>query len=495
MKRALLINWDSYPHVQSGGVYTWAKGLVDHLEDWEFIIFNQLSNPNANANFAVPSRVKEVIGLPIFGTLRLEEYYSSGSSLVSKISRTDHSVINGTFVPLFSRFLDCVFDENCDPSELSGLLLKLHRFLVTYDSKKCLEDHRTWDTFLDKVRDEPLNKGMNLREALVNFQLIQKSLQVLSVDIPKIDLIHASLAWLPAMVGISAKLEHRSPFVITEHGVAFRELMLYYNMFLYSEASKVFWTTFTHNVVRCIYASADLIVPVCMANEAWERRLGADPSKIKVIHNGVDIERFRPLRVDRYPSPTVVTVSRISVFKDLIGLIQAIDIVRRTVPDVLCLIFGESVEPEYSAACVESVRRLGLESSVRFMGGTKEPEKAYALADVVAFSSITEGFPFAVIEAMACGKPVVATDVGGVREALASCGILVRSRNPRELAAGILRLLEDEVLRNEFGRKGTERVKAEFSLKMSIEKYERVYRGLVSDTPLEPVLAGEVQAR
>jgi polysaccharide biosynthesis protein PelF len=480
MRRALLVNWDSYPHITSGGVYTWEKGLVENLEGWEFIVFNQLSNPNANADFNVPPQVKKVIGLPIFGTLRVEEYYSNGDSLLSRISRTDQSVIRGTFAPLFSEFVRNVFSDRCEPDELSKLVFELHRFLVRYDFKKCFEDPRTWDVFLDEIRSDPLNSEMTLREALVNFQLIQRSLQVLSVDIPKVDLVHASLAWLPALVGISTKMEHGCPFVITEHGIAFRELMLYYNMFLYNEASKIFWTTFTRNVVRSIYASADMIVPVCRANESWEKHLGADPAKIRVIHNGVDTNRFRPIEVPRHSRPTVVTASRISVFKDLVAMIQAISIVRSTIPDVLCMVFGESTEPEYSATCLETVRRLGLEDNFRFMGGTKEPEKAYALADVVVFSSITEGFPFAVIEAMACGKPVVATDVGGVSEALSGCGILVRSRNPEALAGGIQKLLADESLRRNLGAKGLEKVRKDFSLKLSIQRYGQVYRELVS---------------
>jgi glycosyltransferase involved in cell wall biosynthesis len=112
------------------------------------------------------------------------------------------------------------------------------------------------------------------------------------------------------------------------------------------------------------------------------------------------------------------------------------------------------------------------------MGGTDEPEKAYNLADVVAFSSITEGFPYGVIEAMACGKAVVATDVGGVSEALEGCGLLVRSRSPRQLANAIIKLLKDEPLRKGFEAAAFKRVKEEFTLEKEVQQYRELYQEL-----------------
>jgi glycosyltransferase involved in cell wall biosynthesis len=109
------------------------------------------------------------------------------------------------------------------------------------------------------------------------------------------------------------------------------------------------------------------------------------------------------------------------------------------------------------------------------MGATKTPEKAYNLADVVAFSSLTEGFSFGVIEAMACGKAVVATEVGGVREALEGCGLLVRSRSPRDLAKGITTLLEDEGMTRRFEDAALRRARTEFSLEKEIQEYSNLY--------------------
>jgi glycosyltransferase involved in cell wall biosynthesis len=482
-KRALLVNWDNYPNVASGGVYTWAKSLVESLSDWDFYVFNQVSNPNVNSEYTLPSNVKQVIELPIFGTNRYEEFYDDGNPFIPKIRRTTEKVVERDFLPLYTEFLDGVFADDCEPKRLGESICRLHTFLTRFDTKKCFENPLTWETFVGRVGKDPLYREMRLREALANFQTVERSMQVLSAVMPKVDIIHCSLAWLPAMVAIPAKVENGSPILITEHGVAFRELVLYYNAYLYNEPSRIFWTVFTRNMVRMIYDYADKITPVCKANKEWEVNLGVDRSKIEVVYNGIDIKKFRPIPVPKQERPTVVSVARLSIFKDIINLIQAIGYVRETVPTVQCLLYGNSTELEYATKCTDLAHRLGLEDNFKFMGSTKEPEKAYNMADVVAFSSISEGFPFGVIEAMACGKAIVATDVGGVSEAVEGCGLLVRSRRPRDLADGIMKLLDDTALRERFEKAAFMRATSEFSLERQVEQYRKIYDALTTPAP------------
>jgi hypothetical protein len=165
-RRVLLINWDSYPHVASGGVSTWARGLVENMPDCEFTIFNQLSNPNSNSTLRLPPNVKKVIGMPVFGTTRLEEFFTDGSALIPRIRRTTDSVVVKRFLPLYGAFLESILADTCDPDRLAQLVLELHNFLTVYDSKKCFEHPRTWDVFLERVMKDPLYKEMKLREAL-----------------------------------------------------------------------------------------------------------------------------------------------------------------------------------------------------------------------------------------------------------------------------------------------------------------------------------------
>ena len=476
MRDVLLVNWDSYPNFASGGVYTWEKTLIDRMPDWNFSVMNFLSNSNSNGRYSVPANVRSVTEFPMYGTTRYEEFYNDRSSLLSKIVRTNDSTIQRQFIPIFRDFLSNTISSNFNPSRFFDGIAKLHAFFQKYDAKKCLEHVASWDVFAECIRSDSMYRRMPMQSALSAFQTFQRSTQLLSIGVPRVDLIHCSLVWLPSLVGIVGKMEHGCPLIVTEHGVAFRELMLYSSSYLYDEPSKIFSKIFTHNIVRAVYSSADIIAPVCYANTVWEKMLGADESKIRVIYNGVDTNRFRPLPLPKPPrNPVAVFVGRVDSFKDIVCLITAISLAKKEVPALNCLIFGASTDLEYSQMCINAVRQNGLQDSVRFMGPVKNPEKAYSLGDIVISSSISEGFPFAVIEAMACGKAVVATDVGGVREALDSCGILVKSRRPSEIASAIVTLIRNDKLRNELGLAAMKRARQKFTIEQSIENYRALY--------------------
>ena len=479
MKKVLIINWDCYPNFATGGVYTWTKTLIDSMHDYEFVVINQLSNPNSNGVYTIPKNVTSVIEVPIFGATRYEEFCKRDDLLQARILRTTQNVIKEKFIPLYQEFMKSVLSDRCNTQTLVDVILQLHDLLIKYDAKKCLEHPLTWDIFIDLLNKEPIYSNMTFKESLTAFQLIQRNIQLLSIQVPKVDVIHCSLAWLPSLIAVYAKKESKCPVIITEHGVAFRELLLYYNAYLFDEPSKIFWKVFSHNIVRVVYSIADVITPVCEANKNWEMSLGADPSKIKVIYNGVNISRFKPMQVSRESDrPTVVTVARVDVFKDIVCLIQAIKYAKEQIPNILCLIYGTSSDLDYSLRCLKTVKDLQLEDHVKFMGGTKEPEKVYNAADIVAISSITEGFPFTIIEAMACGKAVVASDVGGVGEALDGCGLLVRSRRPYDLAQGMVRLLQDEKLRHQFEAAAVKKVHDEFTLDKCVDNFKKEYERL-----------------
>jgi glycosyltransferase involved in cell wall biosynthesis len=103
---------------------------------------------------------------------------------------------------------------------------------------------------------------------------------------------------------------------------------------------------------------------------------------------------------------------------------------------------------------------------------------AYADADVVLLTSISEAFPYSVIEAMSCERAVVASDVGGVHEALEDCGILVKPRDVDAFAASVGQLLDDRSLRLRLGRRARQRVLEEFRLDHCVASYLDLYQTL-----------------
>jgi tetratricopeptide (TPR) repeat protein len=173
--------------------------------------------------------------------------------------------------------------------------------------------------------------------------------------------------------------------------------------------------------------------------------------------------------------PTVVTVARIDPIKDLVTLIRAAEKVKEKLPEVRFLIYGSISVPSYYEECLQLIQKLGLEQTVKFAGHTSNIMQAYHAGDVVALSSISEAFPYSVIEAMMSGKAVVTTDVGGIGEALGDTGILVDPRNSVQLAEGLLKLLENERLRNSLGEEARRRALDYFTLDQVLEHYYKSY--------------------
>ena len=128
--------------------------------------------------------------------------------------------------------------------------------------------------------------------------------------------------------------------------------------------------------------------------------------------------------------PTISFLGRIDPLKDLLTLVTAFGIVHEQLPSARLKIYGVAPvgNEQYRDAVVARVAQLKLESAVTFCGRVERQADAYHAGHVVALSSISEGFPYTVVEAMACGRPVVATNVGGVSEAVADAGFVESRR-------------------------------------------------------------------
>lgn len=480
----LLVNWDNYPNSSSGGVYAWARHMIDNLKDTEFVVLNCLSHPNVNSSYTLPKNVVQVIEMPLYGCVRYEEFYAGNRALVGRIKKTSDSFIEKQFIPLFDRFFGGLISDSCDPRAVIESAVELHKLLLTCDSKKCLESPATFGAFASRLSRDMLYQGIQAKEAGDLFHFVQRMVQLLSFELPPVDLVHSSNAWIPAFSGICAKHNSGCRMIVTEHGVAFKDLLLYHRLFIHSEAYNILWKMMSSNIIRTVYAAADTLAPVCAANAAAAELFQTPSSKIKVIYNGVDGETFRPVDKPRPAEaqrrPTVVYVGRLELLKDILGLVQAVDYMRKAYPNILCLVYGSSTDLEYSKACVRAVRDLRLQDNIKFMGNTPHPEEAYNAGDIVILSSLREGFPYTVVEAMSCGKVVVSTDVGGVREALEGCGMLVGSRHPQELARAVLKLLGDKRMRDNLELNALKKIEEKFSLEHSISEYHSLYGELAA---------------
>jgi glycosyltransferase involved in cell wall biosynthesis len=191
---------------------------------------------------------------------------------------------------------------------------------------------------------------------------------------------------------------------------------------------------------------------------------GVAPAKIVVVRNFLDESAFEvasPAACAAFRRELALAddaivigcVARLDPIKDHESLITAFADVRRDEPRAVLVLIGDG---PYRAALEQHARSAGVADSVRFAGWRSNAVNLHQWFDVSALASIAEGFPNAVIEAMAAGVPVVATNVGAVRDAVrdGETGLLVPSRDPRALAGALGRIVRDPALRTRLARAG-----------------------------------------
>jgi glycosyltransferase involved in cell wall biosynthesis len=265
--------------------------------------------------------------------------------------------------------------------------------------------------------------------------------------------------------------------ILTEHGVYVREQNLFLSRFHRLFFAKQFLLNLITAVARANYHHADVVSPVCHYNTRWEIAQGVARDKLRVIYNGVDPDRFAPAERETL-RPLVISTARIDPLKDIETFLRMAALVRASNPETRFAVYGSVPDRGYYEKCLALRSELGLDEVVDIGSEAANVVEAYQMATVVALTSVSEAFPYSVLEAMSCGKAVVATDVGGVREALESNGTLVPPRDPEALASEVRRFLDDPVLRAEFGKRARATVIEKFRTDHTIARYLEVYREL-----------------
>jgi glycosyltransferase involved in cell wall biosynthesis len=235
------------------------------------------------------------------------------------------------------------------------------------------------------------------------------------------------------------------------------------------------------------YLAEILLAPLCdviIANsEAGRADLvsrGVSPRRIELVRNGLDFERFEPARLTPlFPAirPAVLgMVAQMESRKDHPGLVEAFAAVQAAHPGVRLLLAGDGSRRDETEA---AAARFGVAGSVRFMGTVARSETVYASLDVyVQASASEEGTSNSILEAMASGRPVVATDVGGNREVVehGRTGLIVPPRDPGALARALDGLLRDPGRAVRMGEAGAVQVRERYGRRRMVEATLAVYR-------------------
>lgn len=248
---------------------------------------------------------------------------------------------------------------------------------------------------------------------------------------------------------------------------------------------------------RWKYEQVDLFI---CASEAIRRILlsdGVSADRAVTVHEGIDLARVasasEALLHDElwlpHGSPVVGNVAALVPHKGQRHLIDAAALVLRRVPDARFVIAGEG---ELRESLEQQVKHLGLEKHVFFTGFRTDVLSLIKAFDIFVMSSITEGLGTSLLDAMACGRPIVATTAGGIPEVVDKdvTGLLVPPRDHHAMADAIVKLLDDDQMRTRMGEAGIARANAMFSAERMVQEtlsaYGRAARARRSTDSGEP---------
>jgi glycosyltransferase involved in cell wall biosynthesis len=324
-----------------------------------------------------------------------------------------------------------------------------------------------------------------VHDAVTALQLLEHALRPLGYPPARADVVHTVTNGLGVLPALAAHWRYGTPVIVTEHGIALREQFLHSRQGPYRWPVRRLYLRFLRRLCALAYQQAQMITPGNVYNQRWEAQLGADLTKVRTIYNGVNPADF-PALVGEPEVPTISWAGRIDPVKDLETLLHAFCLVRGRLPDARLRIFGApppGQEP-YLERCRALAAELGLAGAVSFEGRVEHIRDAYAAGQIVVLCSITEGFPYTLIEAMTCGRPCVGTDVGGVTEAIGDTGLTVPPRSPQPLAQACLSLLEDAGARRRLGAAARLRALEYFTVDRAISAFDELYAFLGAGRPL-----------
>lgn len=284
------------------------------------------------------------------------------------------------------------------------------------------------------------------------------------LDRPSVVIAHQYTPFVYAI--LARRLVERVPIVYVEHGR------------FYPDRRRLRRVLFNRLVLR----SYDRIIAVGDAvRKALVTYEGFSPRRISVIYNGVNVAEFANARSSRAQirraleiqdqEVVFIHVARFDPLKDHITAVRAFAKLTDT-PSRLLLVGDGPTKPEVDSL----VRGLGLEKRTIALGFRTNIPELLAAADVFVLTSLTEGIPVTVIEAMATGLPVIATAVGGIPELIAHAreGLLVPPRDAEALAAAMRLLCEDRELRGRLGRAAHEKALRQFTEEKMHEQYNQI---------------------
>lgn len=481
--RIAMLTEGTYP-ITTGGVSTWCDQLISGIPEHEFDVTAIVSTGREASVWAPPPNLTGLHRIPMWG--------SWPSPLRSRRSGRRN----------VEQLLDVVWDAALGPDTALNHERFAEALRRLVEASESVSIARTlaatgsvpsllaaWTSHQVSAGNRPLHVG----EAVMACSLVDRMLALVDARLGDVDVVHATGNGPSGLVGLAHMWRTRTPGMLSEHGVYLRERYLAMGKSGMPWAVRRAVMAFTVALCRLCYREYPAILPVNRFNARWEKLLGAEKRQIETVVNGVDPATYTP--VESEPAvPTISFVGRIDPLKDLETLIRAFALVREEIPAARLRLFGpvQKINEPYRNELVALADQLGVSTALTWEGPSAGSRPAIEAGSIVALSSISEGLPFTVVEAMMCGRATVNTDVGGVSECLDDeqrTGRLVPARDPRAFADACIELLSDDLLRRRTGRLARAHSLAKFDLRVCLDNYRDHYARAGGTMPARPAAA------
>jgi len=309
-------------------------------------------------------------------------------------------------------------------------------------------------------------------------------LYLASQPMPEADLYHSCSTGYAGALGAFASIAFNKPYVVTEHGIYTRERE---EEILRADwvppVFKELWISMFYMFSRFAYRKAHYVTSLFQHAAIIQQDLGCPADKIRVIGNGIRVEDFahvKPKEPDGWID--IAAIVRIAPIKDIKTMIYSFSQLKQEMPKTRLHILGAVDDKEYESECLSLIDYLEVEDII--FPGFVDIKKYLEGIDFTLLTSLSEGQPYAIIESMAAGLPLVSTDVGSCRELIegdqydrfGSAGICVTPLHQSEMLEALIELSENEKMRKRMSKTGRQRVQASYNIEGMIEKYQNTYQ-------------------
>lgn len=475
-----LILEGTYPYVE-GGVSTWTHELIDTQEDKTFHILSILPREGeVTHKFSFPPNV---VG---HTDLRLQNLKKTGIRHARSLKALEGPLNNLTV-------------GRAHLNDMQHVMRILGQFNTRPGEYELLDSEEAWE-LMESMYEASFSESSFL-DYFWSWRAIMGGLySILLSPLPEAQVYHALSTGYAGLLAARAKLETGRPVMITEHGIYTNERRIElasadwleenFSRSLTIDDTRLslrdLWMDAFTNYSRIAYEAADEIITLFTGNQKAQLADGATPEKLKVVPNGIDVERFAKIRRTPHERPTIALIGRVVPIKDVKGFIRTCAMLKEHLPDLKAYVMGSREEDEnYAHECEEMVRHFSLEDVVEFTGQVAIDEYLPKI-DLVVITSISESQPLVILEAGACGVPCVATNVGACAEMilgasdeqprLGAGGAVVPLSNPAATAEAVYTLLTDR----DYYKSCAEAIRQRVALYYSKEQQHIAYDALYS---------------